>query len=119
MIWFSFIEIIIILSSAFTIIYPVIIHIFLGVVIFALALNNLFQVNKLEVPVRIKRILKATAGFSGFQGILGVLLFINTYFSIPLLGIITFLHLVISLIILSQVSSVATAYDMWEEKEFS
>jgi hypothetical protein len=33
--------------------------------------------------------------------------------------IITFLHLVIALAIITQASSVATAYDMWEEKEYS
>jgi len=32
---------------------------------------------------------------------------------------VTFLHLVTALAIITQASSVATAYDMWEEHEFN
>jgi hypothetical protein len=120
MIWLVFIELLLIISSAINFPFPVITHILLGSIIFGLALNNLFAIGKTEAPDRIKRIIKVTFGLTGFQGFLGIIIFINVNMVIiPFIGVVNFLHLVVSLTIISQASSVATAYDMWEEKEFN
>jgi len=39
--------------------------------------------------------------------------------SIPLAQVVTFIHLMTALAIITQAASVATAYDMWEEHEYS
>jgi hypothetical protein len=38
---------------------------------------------------------------------------------VPFGLVVNILHLIIALAIISQASSTATAYDMWEEKEFT
>jgi len=120
MIWLAFFEIIIVASSIFGSVFPVYLHVFLGFVIFALAFNNLRLVTNTNAPDRIKRIVRSILGMSAFEGLLGLILFVNTTdISIPFTDIIIFLHLVVSLIILAQSSSAATGYDMWEEKEFT
>ena len=120
MIWMAFLEFILIFMDSFGWAYLVEIHILLGVIMLALAYNNLVKVKKTDAPDRIKRIVKATAGFVIFQDILGMPLFLNSILnlSLPFTEILDFLHLAIALTIIAQASSVATAYDMWEEKEF-
>lgn len=120
MIWLAFLEFISVLTNNFGWVFSVEIYILLGAIILVLAYSNLVKVNKTDAPSRIKRILKATAGFAVAQAVLGVPLFLNgRMFSIPFTGIIDFLHLAIVLAIIAQASSVATGYDMWEEKEFT
>jgi hypothetical protein len=94
-------------------------HTILGLVILGLAHYNNAQISKTEAPNRLKRIAKSTAMLATIQLILGVVLLFNLMLSIgiPMVWIIAFLHLVIALAIITQASSVATAYDMWEEKE--
>jgi hypothetical protein len=38
--------------------------------------------------------------------------------TVPLVEVIIFIHIVIALAIITQASSVATAYDMWEDHEY-
>lgn len=60
---------------------------------------------------------------ASLQAILGVTLYVGLTlgFGIPSTVIfgISLIHLVIALAIITQASSVATAYDMWEEHEFT
>ena len=97
------------------------IHAILGLLMAVVTLSNAARLRALPVPDRLKRISKVTAGFSVFQLITGMALggiahlAPNLPYVIPVLRGI---HIVCALTILAQASSVATGYDMWEEKEF-
>jgi hypothetical protein len=86
-----------------------------------LAHYNNAQIKKTEAPNRLKRIAKSTATLATIQPILGIVIFLNLMLNIgiPMERVITFLHLVVALAIITQASSVATAYDMLEEKEYT
>jgi hypothetical protein len=120
MVWLTFLQIIIITLPRFTL-YLVDAHVLLGIVIVALAHYDNALIRKSTAPNRLKRIVKATAVLATFQIILGVILYANLRLSVsvPLIGVISFLHLVTALAIITQAASAATAYDMWEEGEFS
>jgi uncharacterized membrane protein YkgB len=96
-------------------------HVVLGFVILGLAHYDNVQIKKSEAPGRLKRTAKATAVLATIQVILGIFLLVNlmVIMSGLLGGVVGFLHLVTALAIITQASSVATAYDMWEEKEFT
>jgi hypothetical protein len=99
--------------------FPV--HALLGLILLVMTQINARSLAALTVPARLKRISKVTAGFAVFQLVNGLAmggvshLAPNLPFVLPVLRGI---HLVCALAILAQTSSVATAYDMWEEKEF-
>ena len=127
MVWLAFLQILIILESRIPVLgsYLVYGHVFLGLVILGLAHYNNAQIKKTEAPNRLKRIAKSTAILATIQPIFGVILLVNLMLSsaIPLVGILVgivlFLHIITALAIITQASSVATAYDMWEEKEYT
>jgi hypothetical protein len=73
------------------------------------------MVNKTQAPDRIKRLVKTTTTFTVVQAVLGIMLFLNILSSF---WIIDLMHVFISFAIITQASSAATGYDMWEEKEF-
>ena len=116
MIWLAFLAII--PSYNMYLVYG---HVILGLIILGLAYYNNAQIKKTEAPNRLKRIVKTTAVLATIQPILGIPLFVNSMliFSVPMVWVISLLHLVIALAIITQASSVATAYDMWEEKEYT
>lgn len=120
MIWLAFLQIVIITLPRFTA-YLVDAHLALGLAILTLAHYNNAQLKKTDAPNRLKRIVKSTAILATFQIILGVILYLNLRInvSIPLVSVVTFLHLMIALAIITQAASVATAYDMWEEREYT
>ena len=97
------------------------IHVLLGLTMLVMTQSNARRLAALPVPSRLKRISKATAGFAIFQIAVGLALGAVMHLA-PGLHIVTILlrgaHVVSALAILAQASSVATAYDMWEEKEF-
>jgi hypothetical protein len=96
-------------------------HGLLGVLLLFLTLANARHLAALPVPARLKRISKATAGIAVFQLLMGLGLGIVTHVAPNLLFVsaaVRVAHVVCALAILAQASSVATAYDMWEEKEF-
>jgi hypothetical protein len=97
------------------------IHILLGLLMLVMTQGNARRLAALPVPLRLKRISKATAGFAIFQIAVGLALGAFMHLA-PGLHIVLLLlrgaHIVCALAILAQASSVATAYDMWEEKEF-
>jgi hypothetical protein len=96
------------------------VHVLLGVLMLILTQSNARSLAALPVPARLKRISKAAAGFAIFQLVCGFALGAVMHFAPNLLIVTRILrgvHIVSSLAILSQSSSLATGYDMWEEKE--
>ncbi len=94
-------------------------HAVLGALVLALAYVNLTEIRRTQAPDRLKRIARATLSLAAAQPILGILLFLPIPANgISVRGIIEFIHVVVAFAIITQASSVATAYDMWEEKEF-
>jgi heme A synthase len=120
MVWLAFLQIIIITIPRFTI-YLVDAHVALGLAILALAHYDNALMKKTSAPNRLKRIVKSTAVLATFQIILGIILYANLRLSvsIPLVSVISFFHIVVALAIITQAASVATAYDMWEEHEYT
>jgi hypothetical protein len=97
------------------------IHAVLGLGMLAVTWTNARQLAVLPVPSRLKHISKVAAGFAAFQLISGLALGAIAHLASNLTIVAHVLrgaHVVSALAILSQSSSIATAYDMWEEKEF-
>ena len=119
MVWLAFLQIVIIVMPRFTL-YLVDVHVLLGLVILGLAHYNNAKMKKTEAPNRLKRITKTTAILATVQIIFGLILYANLRMnvSLPLVGVIVFIHIVIALAIITQAASVATAYDMWEDHEY-
>ncbi|MCZ7402583.1 MAG: hypothetical protein O8C61_10215 [Candidatus Methanoperedens sp.] len=123
MIWIAFIEFMLAMKPGASIVLQYL-HIALGLVIIGLASYNFNGVRLTAVPGRVKRIAKSTFNLSVVSGILGVLLYLGTGASSPILfgvtfgGMVLFLHVVVGFAIITQAAAVAIAYDMWEDKEF-
>lgn len=100
------------------------VHVVLGLAILGWTHIDLRELRKLAVPDRLKRIAASTARLAEVQLVLGAILLVPVFVALPGLASIPLaflglLHLVVALAIITQASSVATAYDMWEEKEFA
>jgi hypothetical protein len=96
------------------------VHAALGLAMLAVTWSNARNLAALPVPARLNRISKAAAGFALFQLIIGLALGILAHFAPGYAGVSLGLrgaHVVGALVILAQTSSLATGYDMWEEKE--
>lgn len=119
MVWLAFLQIVIIVMPRFTL-YLVDVHAILGLAILGLAHYNNAKMKHTAAPNRLKRITKTTAILATFQIIVGIILYANLRMnlSVPLAGVIIFIHIVLALAIITQAASVATAYDMWEEHEY-
>jgi len=119
-VWLAFFSIVLLPSWMGAYIgFPV--HALLGLIILFVTIFNARRLASLPVPSRLKRISKVIAGFAAFQVVFGAALGIVLHFSsgIPYITpILQGVHIVCALAILAQASSLATAYDMWEEKEF-
>ena len=117
MIWIVFVQILIALFD-----FPgsVLLHVGLGFVILALAHYHQAKIKRMAIPDRIRRIVRSTASLASAQLVLGLYVFLalELTWPLPLPEAVLFLHLVVGLAIFSQASSTATAYDMWEEREF-
>lgn len=120
LVWLAFLQIVVILIPRFTI-RLVDLHVLLGFIILGLAHYNNVLLKKSDAPNRLKRIVKATAVLATVQPLLGIALFLNLRLGIgfPFVEVVNFIHIVIALAIITQASSVATAYDMWKEHEFT
>jgi hypothetical protein len=97
------------------------VHVILGILLLIVTVTNARSLSALPVPERLKRICKVTAGFAVFQMLNGLALgaIVHLSLNLPRLpSILHGIHVVCALTILAQAASVATAYDMWEEKEF-
>ena len=93
------------------------IHAVLGLAVVALAFRNKVAIAKTEAPARLKRIAAAMAAISIMAAITGILLAIPPLQFLDTLWRV--LHVLTIVAITTQAGSVAPAYDMWEEKEFS
>jgi len=96
------------------------VHVLLGLGMLVLTVANARRLASLPVPARLQRISKVTAGIAVLQLVVG-LAFGAVKHMFPDLPIVApalnGIHVVCALAMLSQASSVATGYDMWEEKE--
>jgi hypothetical protein len=121
MVWLAFLEIILVWGPASGIAPLAYAHVVLGVLVFAIAYSNSSKLRKTDCPARVKRIVKATVALAAFEGLLGIVLYVSKTWSLPDLVTIGvgFLHLGTALAIVTQAASTATAYDIWEEKEFT
>lgn len=96
----------------------------LGFVIVVIAYLNFVALRRSTVPGRVKRIAWATLYLAVFTVVLGVLAVFHVgsgwpiAFGLTVWNLILFVHVVNAFAILTQMAAVATAYDMWEEKEF-
>jgi len=119
-IWLAFFEILLVLFPAFSYAINITLHGILGIGILALAFYIQRAVRMTSCPARIKRIAVTTFAFAVFQGVLGLALAagINQSWGSTYTDIMSFLHVGASIAIITQASSSATAFDMWEEKEF-
>lgn len=96
------------------------VHALLGLAVLAMTFFNARSLAAAAVPPRLRRISRATAGIAAFQALAGIALAVLPHAAPDLPVAATVLHgahVVCALTILAQASSVATAYDMWEEKE--
>ena len=123
MIWLVFLQIILIVVLPSSSIYVIALHAVIGLAIFGLAFADNSMMQKLEVPFRLKGIVKSTLSLAAAQLVLGILLYVvNNFYNLSgglASTVVTFIHVAISLAIITQASSAATAYDMWEEKEYN
>jgi len=119
-IWLAFLEIMLVLFLPFNFTVNLIVHSIIGIGILGLGYTVFRAVRLTSCPDRIKRITKTTWNLAIFQAVLGILLAVGTYLSWGGLfsTAIGFLHVGNALAIITQASSSATAFDMWEEKEF-
>lgn len=119
-IWVAFFQIMFILFSPFGDAVNLGVHIVIALAILGLALAIYRGVGRTTCPERIKRITKTTWYLAIFQGALGIALAAGVTLSWGSIytGAIEFMHVATALAIITQASSSATAYDMWEEKEF-
>jgi hypothetical protein len=120
MVWLAFLEFILVWAPVSSIAPLVYAHVILGVLIFAIAYSNSLKLRKTNCPARVKRIVKATVALAAVEGLLGILLYVSKAGLLPDLVTsgVGFLHLGTALAVVTQAASTATAYDMWEEKEF-
>ena len=119
-IWIAFFQILFILFSPLAYSVNVAVHGLIGVAILGLAFQASRELSRSSCPDRIKRISKVTRNLAVLQGLLGIALGVGYAFSWGSLytGVVSFMHVANALAIITQASSSATAYDMWEEKEF-
>ena len=119
-IWVAFLEILFILFSPFGDAVNLAVHVVIALAVLGLAFIAYKGVGRTSCPKRIKSITRTTWYFAIFQGVLGVALAAGDALSwgSVYVGVVGFMHVATALAIITQASSSATAYDMWEEKEF-
>lgn len=119
-IWVAFLQIMFILFSPLGEPVDLAVHVVVALAILGLAFAVYRGVGHTSCPPRIKRITKTTWYLAIFQGVLGLALAVGVMLSwgSAYVGAVSFVHVATALAIITQASSSATAYDMWEEKEF-
>ena len=121
LVWITFLQIIIIIFPVLGLTPTYYLHTFVGLILVGVAMASYSLVRKSACPDRIKRVSKTTAILAVIQGLLGIVLLagIILHFGTVFQDIILFIHVVNALAIITQASSSATAFDMWEQKEFT
>jgi hypothetical protein len=95
------------------------VHAVLGIAVLLLSLRNRAVLSKSTCPARLKRIAAATAGISLFSLITGVVMAVPSLTEhMGIFYALKVFHILAIGAILTQTSSVATAYDVWEEREY-
>jgi hypothetical protein len=100
-------------------------HVAIGLLIVLATYSNYSALLGSPAPGRIKRIARATFLMSIGMVVLGLPLLFNLGAGVSVVPGVTvwdgilFVHLLFALAIITQAASVATSYDMWEEKEFA
>lgn len=89
-------------------------HIIVGVAIVVVAGYNANELQQTEAPMRIKRVARTAFGMAIISAITGMI----RAFDNPYICYISFFHILVTIAMITQASSVATAYDMWEDREF-
>lgn len=125
MIWVVFLEFLLaMIPVAPGLLVPL--HAALGLVIVAVAYYNFSGLRMSRAPGRLKLIAKTTVWLAVLMVFLGVALLVNlgSNWELPFLNVsvyhaILFFHIVNAFAIITQAASVATGYDMWEEREFA
>lgn len=125
MVWISVLEFLLVFMvriSNLAVRFPTDIHLLVGIGMLVLAQWNVMRLDKTNAPARTKRICKVTRMMIVLMGIFGILSYVSLPYrfdvAIPFTEFISFIHLLLGLTVIAQASSVATSYDMWEEKEF-
>lgn len=96
------------------------VHAVLGITVLVLARVNAKRIAALQVPDRIKRISQGVVATSTMGAVFGIALAVMRRLpGMPEWGgsLADGLHITTALAILAQSASLATGYDMWEEKE--
>jgi len=119
-IWVAFLQILFILFSPLNYDVNLAVHAVVAIAVLGLAFYIYRSVRSTSCPDRIKRITRTTWYLAIFQGVLGIALALGIMLSWGSIyaSVVSFLHAVNALAIITQASSSATAFDMWEEKEF-
>ena len=119
-IWVTFFQILFILFSPLSDMLNLPVHVVIAVVILGLTYTIYRNASRTSCPDRIKRITKTTWYLAILQGVLGIVLVLGVVLSLGSIYVVvaSILHVGNALAIITQASSSATAYDMWEEKEF-
>jgi hypothetical protein len=121
-VWVSFFEIAFIVLRMYGYRDLVHVHLILGIALIFWAQFNSMEVQKTQAPARTKRVSKAVVGMSVGAAVTGLILYLP-YLDIDI-GIHDFIcglvliHILFAFAMFAQSASVATGYDMWEEKEF-
>jgi hypothetical protein len=114
LVWLSFFSL---LSAFFEAIpFRPYVHAALGVAMVALAVRNKTKLTATQAPARLKRICVVTAFVAVLAAMTGVLLGVHDFAAFRFLLLVV--HVTAAAAIVAQSGSVATAYDMWEEREF-
>ena len=116
LIWLAFLQFILVYVDVPGLVLQTPIHVFTGFVIIVLSLSNLMGLRNASSPARLVRISFATAAMAAALAVFGIGLRLEL--GPDLEAGVRFVHLVMALAVITQASSVATAYDMWEEREF-
>jgi hypothetical protein len=119
-IWIAFFEILTVLFLGTTKLIGTSVHVMLGVILLVITFYVYRQVRKTPCPGRIKLITRTTFFLAIFQAALGISLSVGVWLSWgnTFADVLGFFHVGVALAIITQASSSATAFDMWEEKEF-
>ncbi len=123
LIWLAFLEFVLVLVPVGYLVALVDAHAVVGIAVLAVAHRNARALKATAAPDRVKRIARAAAGSADAQVVLGLLLWANLVGNVTFLGgavftVVLLIHLVLAVAVITQASSAATGYDMWEEKEF-
>lgn len=119
-IWIAFLQIMFIFFSPLGDAVNLAVHLVIALAVLGLAFAIYRGVARTSCPDRIKRITRTTWYLAIFQGVLGIALGVGVMLSwgSSYVEVVSFMHVATALAIITQASSSATAYDMWEEKEF-